>query len=347
MRELNDKHADAMDLLRDNFPEYFAGPIRQLYADIAAGNEPEHPTPKKWSVKELLNHTFEAKSWILQGYLPVGLTILAGRPKAGKSWLALQFARMAAETGVKVQYFALEDSPRRLHERMLLQGFDENSTIDVDFDMPALSDGGLAWLEEQRLIHGYQLIIIDTFSRASNGLDDMQDMGEMTRLMGALQRIAIANDIAILLVDHHKKSSGMGANPIDDIIGSTGKAAVCDCALGLYKEQAKGGATLKITGRDVEERDETLSWDSQNSSWKFEGNTWQLRLDSEKGRVYEAIQSLAGEGKDATTTAISKLTGMHAPNVNNCLQVLTRDGLIYRGEKKGVSQPYYPAEVII
>ena len=57
--------------------------------------------------------------FVIPGLIPVGLTILAGPPKGGKSWLALQIA-VAADMGgevlgicmpkLKVYYLALEDT---------------------------------------------------------------------------------------------------------------------------------------------------------------------------------------------------------------------------------------------
>lgn len=58
--------------------------------------------------------------------------MLAGRPKLGKSWLALQLAQASAcggkvfEQSVEpgpVLYIALEDSERRLQQRLQLQGW--------------------------------------------------------------------------------------------------------------------------------------------------------------------------------------------------------------------------------
>lgn len=330
----------------DAYPAYLIAPVRKLYSDIAAGKEKPAIHPGKWTVEQLLTHTFTGPKWIVQGYIPVGLTILAGRPKVGKSWLALQLARDAAKDGIKSLYIALEDSPRRIQERIELQGFASDSNLEFVFEMPALSNGGQEWFETEQITNSYQLIIIDTFGRASNGLDDMQDMSEMTKIMGGLQRMAMDNDSAVLLIDHHKKPSGMGADPIDDILGSTGKAAVCDCAMGLYKEHGKGGATLKITGRDMEARDEALSWNGLKCEWEFEGDAYLVRANSEKGRILDAIQAISNEGTDPTVKAISKRTGMAASNVSDSIRALVRDGAIYRGQKKGVSQPYYPSKAV-
>ena len=104
-------------------------------------------------------------------------------------------------------------------------------------------------LEEQIEVRGYGLVIVDTLSRAA-GMADQMDIAQMTGLLGPLQRIAQTYNMTILVVDHHRKSSGFAENPIDDIMGSTAKSAICDAALGLYKQQGKRGATLMLTGRD-------------------------------------------------------------------------------------------------
>ena len=66
---------------------------------------------------------------MIQQILPEGLTLLAGKPKRGKSWLALDIALAIASGGTvlgrrcdpgPVLYLALEDNPRRLKKRLEL-----------------------------------------------------------------------------------------------------------------------------------------------------------------------------------------------------------------------------------
>ena len=66
---------------------------------------------------------------IIEDMVPQGLTILAGAPKSGKSWLALDMGLAVAagepllgkETiGCGVLYFALEDRDSRLQKRLHL-----------------------------------------------------------------------------------------------------------------------------------------------------------------------------------------------------------------------------------
>ena len=92
---------------------------------------PARPTVKtSWTVAELLSTDFPEPPWAVPGIVPVGLSVLAGRPKVGKSWLGLQIAHAVGTGGMalnqrvtagKVLYLALEDGPRRLKGRLLTE----------------------------------------------------------------------------------------------------------------------------------------------------------------------------------------------------------------------------------
>ena len=75
----------------------------------------------------LLALEFEPIRYVVPGYVAEGLTLLGGRPKLGKSWLALDFGIAVAtggqSLGVQCQagdalYLALEDNQRRLQDRL-------------------------------------------------------------------------------------------------------------------------------------------------------------------------------------------------------------------------------------
>src|SRR5262245_18590110 len=76
----------------------------------------------------LQDQRFPEIRWMLTDLLPEGLTLLAGRPKVGKSWLALDIALGVGDGGSvmgsirpastgDVLVLALEDNPRRLQKR--------------------------------------------------------------------------------------------------------------------------------------------------------------------------------------------------------------------------------------
>ena len=90
-------------------------------------SSPAGAKPKVFSLQELLSWELPPTRWAIPEILPEGLTLLAGKPKLGKSWLALSAALSIASGGVAlgtqpvirgdVLYLALEDNARRLQAR--------------------------------------------------------------------------------------------------------------------------------------------------------------------------------------------------------------------------------------
>ena len=90
--------------------------------------------------------------WAVAGILPEGFICLAGRPKAMKSWTALKLV-YCVQNGLNfldhqtVQgdaiYFGLEDSKRRIKDRVAKMGFDKlkQPQIVLGGDVPYLSFG--------------------------------------------------------------------------------------------------------------------------------------------------------------------------------------------------------------
>jgi hypothetical protein len=82
-----------------------------------------------FTAAEIMSWDYPPIRFVVPGYIAEGLTILAGTPKIGKSWLVLDLA-VAISTGGKafgsikveegdVLYLALEDNKRRLKKRLL------------------------------------------------------------------------------------------------------------------------------------------------------------------------------------------------------------------------------------
>src|SRR5260221_12441342 len=123
---------------------------------------------------------FPPVRYTLPGFIPDGLTILASKPKIGKSWLALDLCLAVTASRFtlgnlkpfegQALYLALEDSRRRLQRRIgkLLSPFANGwpSRLDITTDWPRLNDGGLAdlagWCDHHR---DARLIIIDTLEK--------------------------------------------------------------------------------------------------------------------------------------------------------------------------------------
>jgi len=339
IQDLTRDYPKLAPIVRDFFDREF----NPLAADDSLPNK-----KTRWTIEELVEANFPAPNWAVDTVIPVGLTFLAGRPKLGKSWLALQIAHAVGTGGKvlgiqvnkgKVLYLALEDSARRLKDRTEKQRIPADATIQFVTEWQSLKEGGLTELQIEIMRGGYSLVIIDTLSRAI-GRSDQLDPAEMTIVIGSLQQLAISLNIAILVIDHHRKSNGFESSPIDDILGSTAKAAVADGALGLYKQQGKQGATLKITGRDMEEKELALAWDGLTCCWQSLGSADDVRTDSVKGDILRVIRELKEDNELPTPARIAKSLKLDRGFVSHTLADLWTAGKVRKAEKVGREQPY-------
>jgi DNA-binding transcriptional ArsR family regulator/Mrp family chromosome partitioning ATPase len=312
------------------------------------------PALKLLTADEILTTNWPEPVWAIPGLLPAGLTILPGKPKVGKSWLALQIAQAVAAGGVAlsvrvekgpVLYLALEDTGARLKERMQKQGWPVG--LPAEF-MPLgvfepqvgdLRNGGGEKLARQIEARGYRLVVLDTLSRSLNGANvDQLDVADMTAALTPVQEMAHAHNCAVIMVDHHKKSLGTNPDAIADILGSTAKGAMADCIWGLYRESGKVGAKLAVTGRDIKERTLALRMDWELGCWQCEGDADELALTEARQEVLDALKALGGE---ATTQELAEHTGKDKGNVSHTLADLVNGRMVIRGERRGREVPYH------
>lgn len=323
-----------------------------LTAMLAQGSPTAAPRLKTLTAYQILTTDWPDPVWAIPDLLPVGLATLAGKPKVGKSWLALQIAQAVATgghalgqavTAGPVLYLALEDSPRRLRSRMELQGWPvlpqgqgEFMTLgDFDAQIGPLSDPlAVMRLTDQMRSGGYRLVVIDTLSRAIRG--DQNDADTMTRALSPLQAAAIDLNCVVLVIDHHRKANMGDTDPILDLGGSVAKAGVADCVWGLYREQGKAGAILHILGRDVDEQRLRLTHDRVTGCWQSEGDADALKVTEARQRVLQALEEL---GAPATCKEVVEVTDGDYGNTHRLLNDMAGDGAIIRA-KQGKSIVY-------
>ena len=118
------------------------------------------------SADALLAREFKEPKFAVPGIVPEGCSILAGKPKCGKSWMGLGFAEAVASGGVAlssiqceqgpVLYLALEDTERRLWGRLraILQGRPPPPDLDIATRWKPMDEGGLedlqSWIDAHR-----------------------------------------------------------------------------------------------------------------------------------------------------------------------------------------------------
>jgi RecA-family ATPase len=291
------------------------------------------------TAEQLLEENWPEPTWAVPGILPVGLNLLAGPPKVGKSWLALQIAQAVSTGGTvlderveqgSVLYLALEDPPRRMHDRMKKQGWTRQGisrflTLGRFQDaIGDLSKAGGRGLAQYVRSESYRLLVIDTFSRAFSG--DQNEVDVMTSVLVPIQQLAHEHNCAVLLIDHHRKATGEAHDPIADVIGGTAKGAMADTILGLYHERGKTSAHLTITGREVAYKSLDIYMDWMTGVWQMaEG---EHKLSPEQRRTYNTLRSMI----QMSNGMLAKDLQRHPGSVLKDLNELHAKGLVVKLE---------------
>jgi len=310
---------------------------------------------------EILNKEYPPRDFVVEGLLPTGLVLFAGKPKLGKSWFA-QYLSIHVATNTPlfglfdikkngdVFYFALEDYEARLssRERLLLEHIsldlaDEDLLKRLHYFVPTLeqqfrlNEEGYLILES--IAQKSSLIIIDTYVRAKEHKNYKSEYDYETQILSRLQRIALQHNTCILLIHHTKKSSS--EDIFDNILGSTALMGVADVTIIFdrlrvqSKDQEKARMVkLHVTGRDVEEQSIALEFDIQNRIFfEFKGNAEEYEL----GELQEELLRLLTE--PCTLKELSELTNRNKGNILKALRKLEEKGLITRFSKN--KQSYF------
>lgn len=243
------------------------------------------PLPKRerprtaWTADQLMAANFPEPKWAVPGILAEGVSLLAGPPKVGKSWLSLGLALAVAAGGqafdsVPVQggpvlYLALEDTPRRLQTRMgkLLGGQPAPAGLTLVTECPPFPQGGTEaiaqWLDRNP---DARMVVIDVFAKmrgqAPQGVS-AYDADYVS--VGYAKRLADHYGIAVVLV-HHVRKAGSD-DFLTEVSGTNGIAGAADATLVLKRARGQADGILHVTGRDVDEAEYALSFQPASGAW--------------------------------------------------------------------------------
>ena len=260
----------------------------------------QHDT--RFTACELMEMELPPVTWVVPDVLPEGVTILGGKPKMGKSWMAYGLAVAVATGGValgnkqvergEALYLALEDNPRRLRKRLrkVLRGEPAPEGLDIWTRLPRLDEGGVEAIEGWLVEHpDARLVVVDTLAKVRPRQRGQHLYSEDYAALERLLPLAADHGVSILVVHHLRKMDA--DDPLDTISGSTGLSGGVDGALILKRERGKADAYLHVDGRDVEEPAElALRWDQNLASWNLMGEAHEYRMSEERRAIVELLE---------------------------------------------------------
>ena len=219
---------------------------------------------------ELLERPLEPTSWLVKDLIPNGLTILAGPPKVGKSWLAYQLALCVSlgqpfldheTTQADVLCLFLEDTERRLQKRLFYLTDEANDSLRMSTEASKLYTGLIDQLEMYlKDYDATRLIVIDTLQTVRGAHNDSSYSADYDDV-GMFKKFADEHSLAIVLV-HHTRKMFESSNVFNNVSGTNGIMGVADEAMALLKENYfDESAKLFVTGRDVEYEEYVLARD--------------------------------------------------------------------------------------
>ena len=358
MRQANVK--DPNDLFRAD-PRLFRG----RFLSLLKQSEPIQLDPFKIQLvtdSELRQMALPPIRPVIPHLLMEGTTILAGRPKCGKSFMALQMAQALATGGralgyfpiekpMNVVYFALEDGMGRLQGRLksLDQSLGEIQTTDniqYSFDLPPVAGKDPAQFADA-ILGPYitdnpdiGMIVIDTLARLMPVPGDKKRNENAYQadynLVKPFQALSKAHHIAIVLVHHTRKA--LGEDPIDEVSGTLGLTGGVDSVIIIKRPKRRKIGDLVIASRDLPGGEFAVEF--ADCLWSVLGESEAYHISEERKSVMEYLAEKGSRG--ATVAQVASDLGEPKASMRSKLRRMALDGQL---ERRGESYFYTNAKV--
>jgi hypothetical protein len=253
----------------------------------------------------LMKQPFPPIQYIVPGIIPEGMTLLVAAPKIGKSWLVLGLGIELSNGGQAfgciplgkprpVLYLALEDTPRRLQDRIETLGAAERVNDRLQF-IVALEreDKVIQTIRDYIAKHDGldPVVILDTLGKVMPPAQGNQSAyGHDYAMLSALKATCDAVPGSSLLIVHHTRKQD-GGDFLDAVSGTQGIAGAADTVMLLKRERHDNRATLQVTSRDAAEGEYSLTL-SEAGAWELEGKSL-----ADASQAAQTVRVTAGLGE--------------------------------------------------
>lgn len=276
------------------------------------------------SARDLQDKEIPPAKFIVAELLPQGLALLASPPKYGKSWFVLDLCLSVAagEQFLNHQtvkrgclYLALEDSERRLQDRMnkILQGERAPMGFDYATSVADIEHGLIQQLEEYITQHpDTGLIVVDTLQKvraSANGKESAYSADYKETAL--IKNFADSHGVCVLLV-HHLRKANDDTDPFNRISGTNGIFGAVDTAMVMTRtRRGDGQTTLSVTGRDIDSGEFSILFDKTAWKWKSLGNLEEVTAEQRKEEYRQSpvvitIRELLRQSSTGTWTGSMK-----------------------------------------
>ena len=305
-------------------PEYCRDMFQWIGKVPKEGSEEDRKTIVDFRSMAMTENAFQVeveREFLANGIVgKVGLYIVAGRPKQGKSRLLKDLAYKVVnggewlghaipETG-DVLLLALEDNEISMNldiKQMGLQNKKKPTTF-VD-QCPSLERGLLESIEMWcDGAENAKLIIIDTFQKVkpmgSQKTKNANAYEVDYYYLSQLHEFAKNKQICIMYVHHLSQADR--SHSWDKIMGSTGHQGVTDAMYMLEREDGGLNGTFKGIGRNIAGFEMNVVWNSnpkEPMTFQYNGDTFEIKIAEHKREIFKAIKQLKEDGENEVKPA--------------------------------------------
>jgi hypothetical protein len=294
--------------------------------------------PPTITVLDLLLMQFDPIQFIIETILPVGLTIIAGLPKTGKSLLTVMMMlavgkglRLFVSLGTvksEVLLISLEDRRRTIYNRVkkMMKRFPPTDQVQISTEWEKNFEENLDSLKNFLDDHPrVRLVIIDTlafFTGKKVRGSYFADYENVTKL----RIIANERNIAILAVHHVKKTPQK--DWLSGLYGSHGIPGAADSL--LYLERMRGGKTanLHFTSRESEDGSINLKFNKDYLIWEEAG--YEPQITPERRELWDIINN---SNRPLSLKEITARSGKKLTNVQKMLKGMVDDDLLVQPKR--------------